>query len=143
MDQADFPPYAEISWHSDLNAIRVKWKKMFMKLEEFEQIIHEAWGILKANNGHIWISDMYESEGVFPEDIMSYISSDGTIEKSNEAGVKWALTIMPKKVGLASMSTKKWQKDIVAKDSFTIQEFPDWETCQSWIKMQNEAVKHS
>ncbi|MBL4648766.1 MAG: hypothetical protein JKY03_03475, partial [Aureispira sp.] len=38
MKHAKFPPYAELSWLADINAIEVKWNKLYMTLEEFKEI---------------------------------------------------------------------------------------------------------
>ncbi len=137
MKSADFLPYATIQWMEDIPALRVKWMKQHMKLSEFEEIIECAWGVLKEHDGFIWISDMSDSQGVFPKEIIDFIADDAIAAKSNAAGVRWALTVMPKAAGLASMSTKSWNKEVKKKENFVVEQFSDWETCVKWIEMQH------
>lgn len=136
MADIDFPPYAELILEKDLKAVRIKWKRLFLKLEEFKEIVEAGLNIMKENQAHIWISDMYESEGVFPKEIVSYITSDDTTAKSNEMGLNWALTINPKQSGLSSLSTKKWQKELINKDTLLVRDFPTLDSCKKWIEAQ-------
>lgn len=138
MKKAEFPPYAKIEWLDNLTALRVKWLEQHMKLSEFEEIIECAWSIMKDNKGYIWVSDMSDSEGVFPRDIMDFIADDDVAAKSNEAGLRWALTVMPKAAGLESMSTKSWNREVKKKDTFVVEQFPDWDSCKKWIEMNRE-----
>ncbi len=141
MESIKYPPFAEITYHADLKAVHVKWLKLHMKLTEFEEIANHAFGILKENGGYVWIADMYDSQGVFPKDIMSYISSDETTAASMAMGLKWALTIMPKAAGLSSLSTKSWNKDVKSKDAFVVEQFPSWYACTDWIKAQQSRLE--
>ncbi|MEM9327279.1 MAG: hypothetical protein AAGA85_16545 [Bacteroidota bacterium] len=138
--KVDFAPYAAITWDDEVQALRVQWIKQHLSLDQFKEIIEKAWSILKQHEGYVWISDMYESQGVFPPEIKDYIVSDEVAARSNEMGVRWALTIMPKSVGLASMSTKSWNNGVKSRDSFVVEEFPDWSTCKGWLKTQISAM---
>jgi len=136
MEKYDFSPYAEVTWESEIKAIRVKWNKLHLKMSDFEEIVGKAFEVMKQNNGYIWIADMYDSEGVFPKEVVDYISADSTTEASRSLGLKWALTIMPKKSGLSSLSTKAWNKSVEELDVFVVEQFPDFDTCEKWIEAQ-------
>ena len=140
MEAFDYSPHAEVVWENDLKSIRVKWKKLHMTMSQFEEIAGKAFEVMKQHNGYIWIADMYESEGVFPKDIMDYISAESTTEASKSLGLKWALTIMPKKSGLASLSTKSWNKSVDELNIFVVEQFQDFETCQEWIQKQQKVM---
>lgn len=111
-----------------------------MKMSKFEEIAAKAFEIMLQNKGSIWVSDMYQSEGVFPKEIVDYISADSTTEASKAVGLKWALTIMPKTLGLESISTKSWNKNVQELGAFVVEQFQDWDTCKKWILQQQELM---
>ena len=132
----DFLPYAKVYWYQELSAVRVSWLKLHMSLEEFQKIANYAFDVMQKNKGYIWIADMYESKGVFSPDVVAYISDEKTTAASAQAGLRWALTIKPKELGLASMSTKKWNQDVRDKTQFIMEDFADLESCMDWLKQE-------
>ena len=137
----DYKPNAEIIWLEDVKAIQVRWLKLHMKMELFQEIAGKAFEVMSKNNGSIWIADMYDSQGVFPKDIMEYISADETTQASISIGLKWALTVMPKASGLASLSTKSWNKSVDDLNAFVVEQFPDLDTCKEWILKQQSILR--
>lgn len=49
---------------------------------------------------------------------------------------------MPKQVGLASLSAKKWTKEAENRGDYIVHQFPDLETYLAWIDYQS-AIRYS
>lgn len=129
-------PHARIHWIEEFKAVRVEWLKLHMKLETFQGIIGEALQVLKEHQGSIWLADSYESEGVFPQDIQEFMQNDDTTAFAKSFGLKMILSVMPKQAGLSSLSTKKWTKDAESRGDYIVHQFPDLDTCLTWLSEQ-------
>jgi len=127
-----FEPHAEITWLGDVSAVRVKWNKLFMSLERFQEICVAAFGVLRENNGAIWIADQHDSEGVFSKEIQDFILNElSEIAQANK--LEMVLTILPKNSGLSTMSVKRWTSGVRDKNEFISEQFENLEDCKEWI----------
>lgn len=129
----DCSPHAKIHWIEDLEAVRVEWLQLFMSLDKFQSICKQAINVLQEGGGSIWIADSYESEGVFPDEIQTFITEQ-LVPLAKSVGIKRVLTILPKESGLASMATRKWQQGVKEKDAFIMEQFPNMQSCRTWIE---------
>jgi hypothetical protein len=127
-----FEPYATITWLDDIKAIHIKWENLYLVLEKFQEICIKAMSVLSKKGGHIWIADLYDSEGVFNAQIKSIISGDLHI-MAQQAGITMVLTIMPKEVGLSSLNTKSWIREVTKKEGIEIVQFDTLDRCKTWI----------
>lgn len=134
----NFEPHAIVTWLDDVQAIHIEWKKLYMSLERFQEICVSAIGILSEHQGDTWIADQYESEGVFSKTIKDVISGD-LHAMAKHAGITKVLTIMPQEVGLSSLNTKSWIRDVNKKEGIATVEFPTLETCKEWILENKDA----
>lgn len=133
MKQASFSPYAELVWLEDVNAIQLKWKQLHMSLEQFKEITDKALQMIAANKSITWIADQYDSVGVFSKEIIEYITNELVGIGVTQYKIELVLTIMPKKVGLSSLSTKRWMGDVQKMEAFTMANFANIEDCKEWI----------
>ena len=134
MKEAKFSIYAEISWVEEINAIQVKWNKLHMTLDKFKEITDTALRMILMKRSSIWIANQYDSEGVFSREVVEYISNELVGVAVWNYGVKLVLTIMPKQVGLSSLSTKHWIGQVQRKEAFTMAEFANLEDCRKWVQ---------
>lgn len=132
-----FDSYATVTWLDDVQAIHIQWKNLYMSLEKFQEICVAAIGMLTEKKGKIWIADQYDSEGVFNTQIKAIISGD-LHAMAKHAGITMVLTVMPKEVGLSSLNTKSWMRDVSKKEGIALMEFPTLEICKEWIQANQQ-----
>lgn len=137
MKEANYPPHAEISWLEDVNAVQVKWLQLHMTLERFKEITGAVLEMMALHNSSISIANQYDSEGAINKVLLEYMTNDLVEISVNKYGVTRVLTVMPKSLGLASLSTKRWIGDVQKKDTVTMASFVNIEDCIEWIK-ENE-----
>ncbi len=133
MLKENLSPYAKIYWEEDVQAVRVEWLRLFMKLDDFKKVVEYALGILRENHGAIWIADSSNSKGVFSEEVQEYMQMDDVATFAKMAGLSMLLTVMPQNSGLSSMSTNKWKKRAEEKHIYYMEEFKDLKSCKEWI----------
>ena len=135
MVKQEFNPNARVHWMEGEKAVRVEWLKLFMSLEQFQAICGIAIQVLRQNGGDIWIADQFNSEGAFPKDIQAFIIEE--LEPiAIAAGIKKILTVVPKELGLSSMSTNRWNANVAAKGNFITKKFNSLEACTDWLSHQ-------
>lgn len=131
----DFSPNAIVTWEEEVQAVRLRWKRLFLQLSEFEKISYAALDIISENNGKIWIADMFDSEGAFPQDVQQFIA-ETLISDGISRGLNMLLTVVPNQSGLASLSMKKWSNEVSNSNGFITAQFQTFENCSSWILEQ-------
>ncbi len=130
----DYSPNAKIYWDLDLNSVRCEWLNLYGELDELKKISKAAVELAKDNNTNMFIVDSYESNGAFPPEFVDYIRDELT-PFAFACGIKFLMTILPKELGLASMATKRWQKE--ERSGMTLVNFKTHEDCADWI-IQNK-----
>ena len=129
----EFSPNAKIHWMEDIQAIRVEWFKLHMTLEHFQTICGAGIQVLQQKGASLWIADQYNSEGAYPKDVQDFVVRE-LEDIAVSVGVKKILTIMPKELGLSSMSTKRWNNNLAERGNFMLQNFSTLEACLAWLK---------
>ncbi len=132
LSKPDLSHYAQVHWLEDVKAVRIQWLDLFVGLDDFKQITTNALELIKEHKSSIWIMDAFNSDGVFSNEIQSFIS-DELVELGVSEGVLKVLTIMPKSAGLANMTTKNWQARVRKKNAFVMEDFSDLDACKKWI----------
>jgi hypothetical protein len=134
MKQAKFSPYAEIFWLEDINAVQIKWNKLHMSLDKFKEITDKVLQMISINKSSIWIADQYDSEGALNKKIIEFITNELVGDAVENYGVKLVLTIMPKQVGLSSLSAKRWMGEVQKMEAFTMANFTTLDDCKEWVR---------
>lgn len=129
---AEFENHANLFYSEEMKAIRVEWKKLYMSKDKWLEIINRAIELGREHDVSIWIADLYESEGMFSNDVIEYWTSNG-IDLIKNNGFRYVLTVNPKKIGLTSISDKTWKKPVSEKNAFQLFEFPDMKGVKQWI----------
>lgn len=132
MLKRNIEPHARIHWLDEIGAVRVEWLNLFMDLDKFKSICGEAINVLKENNGKTWIADSYNSDGVFPNEIQTFIAEE-LVGLAKSVGITKVLTVMPKNAGLASMTTRSWNNNVKQKGEFVMESFNTLDECKEWL----------
>ncbi|MDW3191473.1 MAG: hypothetical protein R8G66_03885 [Cytophagales bacterium] len=136
MLKINLEPHARVHWLESHKTLRVEWLKLHMSTERFQEIAGQALRVLQEHKGSIWLADSYNSEGVFSQEIQSFMHGDDMTNFARQAGLRMILSVMPKQAGLASLSTKKWTKEAENRGDYIVQQFPDLDTCLNWVDEQ-------
>ena len=128
-----FEDNADVFWESDVDAVRVVWKNLFMSIGRFREVCKAAFEELHKNGGEIWIADQRSSQGVFSHEIQQYILNELSVE-AREKGVSMVLTVLPKNSGLSKISAKRWSSGIKTQNEFINEQFESLEECKRWIQ---------
>jgi hypothetical protein len=134
MEKIDFSPYAEIFWLEDINAIRVKWTKMYLSLDKFKASTDAVLEIITKTKSCIWIVDQFDSKGAFNKEVLDFITNELVATAVGEYGVKYVLTVMPSQSGMSLLSAKRWMGEVQKMDAFTMGNFGTLESCTDWIR---------
>lgn len=89
--------------------------------------------ILLDNKASTWIANQYESEGAFKAEVQAFIAT-ALYKTAQEVGIQNILTIMPKEMGLSSLSTKRWVNQTSTSGDINVVSFGTAEDCFDWIE---------
>ena len=134
MKETDFSSYAEIFWLEDINAIRVKWSRMFLSLDKFKACTDAVLEKIGETKSCIWIVDQHDSKGAFNKEVLDFITNELVAVAVGEYGVKFVLTVMPNQAGMSSLSAKRWMGEVQKLDALTLGNFGSLESCTDWIR---------
>ncbi len=134
----NFDPHAEIIWLEDYQAVHVKWKRLYMSLERFNEICSKAMEILSEHNAVNWIADQYESEGAFNKEIHDTINGELYVQ-AQKVGIKRVMGVLPREAGLSSLSTKRWVNNVAGREDMSMDSFATLEDCLAWLKQELNA----
>ncbi len=129
---SEFDPHARIHLIEDCEAIYLQWNKLFMTQGQWMDILKEAIAIGKANGFSTWIADMYNSEGIFSPEVISYWKTSG-MDLVKKNGFKQVLTVNPKHI---STSDRSWKVPFNENSPLQLIEFPNLEKLKNWIKFK-------
>lgn len=132
----NYEPNVTIHWMEDVSAVCATWTKLHLTGERFLEIANSCNDFAASKNSKILIVDQYDGIGTHPKEVQDIIASGQLDDKSKDSGVKMLLTVMPKSLGLASISAKKWTKS-VGSYTLTFKLFETMEECKQWIREQN------
>lgn len=133
MEKISFPPYVEIIWLEDVNAVQAKWTELHLSLEKFKEVTDAVMKMLLSHNSTIWIADQYDGEGVFNKKIIDFITNELVGDAVTNYGIKLVLTVAPRVKGISSLNTKRWLGDVQEMVDFTMASFATIEDCKQWI----------
>lgn len=133
MIEKNMPPNANLYYHANLNAVRIEWLKLAVKMDQFHAIVNEMINFIQYNTPDNLIVDQYNSTHSFSKEIQHFI--DTQLQGAVQAlGIKNILTVVPKERGLSSLSVSHWQRNVKRESNFNMVNFETLAECTAWIE---------
>jgi isopentenyl diphosphate isomerase/L-lactate dehydrogenase-like FMN-dependent dehydrogenase len=107
----DKPDILTVSYNPQKNYILFDWTSFFIGLEDIKEAHQKALNAAKSNKCFIYIAETSKVKNVLSQEIVNWFGT--WVPKLAEYKLKAILTVVPKS-SLAGLSTKSWQKNVVA-----------------------------
>lgn len=119
-------------WEEDLQAVRVEWFLSYYVYDEFREVLLKCLEFFKQKQAHKWIIDTSAAIGAVKPSDQEWLVTE-FLQKSAQAGLKYAVTIVPKSIATA-VSNQKWEQKLVTIAGVTMTEVQTLQEAKDWLK---------